>query len=84
VESLAIYPFAARDRPVPGEPIREANIATNEEDAELVYDHTRFQKDKVRCRYIGYYHGCWIIVERGAMIEEFDECAPRVRALLDA
>jgi hypothetical protein len=32
----------ARDRPVPGEPIREASIATDEEDTELVYDHTHF------------------------------------------
>jgi hypothetical protein len=33
---------AARDRPVPSEPIREACTATDEEDAELVYDHTCF------------------------------------------
>jgi hypothetical protein len=34
----------ARDRPGPGEPIREASTATDEEDAELVYDHTRFRR----------------------------------------
>jgi hypothetical protein len=33
---------AGRNRSGPGEPIREANTATNEEDAKLVYDHTRF------------------------------------------
>ena len=31
-----------KDRPVPGEPIREASTATNEEDAKLVYNHTHF------------------------------------------
>jgi hypothetical protein len=33
----------ARDRPGPGEPIREASTTTDEEDAELVYDHTHFR-----------------------------------------
>jgi hypothetical protein len=61
---------AARHRPVPGEPIREASTTTDEKDAELVYDHTRFWRDKVRCRYFRYYHGCKIIIERGATIEE--------------
>jgi hypothetical protein len=73
-----------RDRPVPGEPIREASTATDDEDAELVYDHTRFQRDKVKRRYFYYYHGRRIIVERGAMIKEFDERAPRVWVVLDA
>jgi hypothetical protein len=70
---------AARDSPGPGEPIREANTTTNEEDVELVYDHTLFQRDKVRHHYFHYYHRCRINVERGAIIEEFDESAPRVR-----
>jgi hypothetical protein len=39
---------AARDWLVPGEPIKEVNTATDKEDDELVYDHTRFQKNKVR------------------------------------
>jgi hypothetical protein len=46
----------ARDRLVPDEPIREAGTATNEEDAKLVYNHTRFWRDKVRRRYLRYYH----------------------------
>jgi hypothetical protein len=75
---------ATRDRPILGEPIREASTTTDEEDAELVYDHNCFQRDKVRRRYFRYYHGRRIIIERGATIEEFDECAPRVRAVLDA
>jgi hypothetical protein len=75
---------AARDRPGPGELIKEANTTTNEEDAELVYDHTRFWRDKDKRRYFHYYHRRKIIVERGAIVEEFDECAPRVRAVLDA
>jgi hypothetical protein len=65
----------ARNKPGLGEPIKEASTAIDEEDAELVYDHTHFQRDKVRHRYFRYYHGRRIIVERGAIIEEFDECA---------
>jgi hypothetical protein len=57
---------AARDKPGPGKPIREANTAIDKEDAKLVYNHTYFRSDKVRCRYFRYYHGCKIIVERGA------------------
>jgi hypothetical protein len=49
-----------------------------------VYDHTRFRRDKVRRRYFRYYHGHMIIVERGAIIKEFNECAPRVWVVLDA
>jgi hypothetical protein len=75
---------AARDNPSLGEPIREVSTATDKEDAKLVYDHTRFWRDKVRRRYFHYYHGCMIIVERGAMKEEFDECTLRVRTVLDA
>jgi hypothetical protein len=75
---------AAKDRPGPGEPIREVNISTDEEDAELAYDHTHFQRDKIKRCYFHYYRGCRIIIERGATIEEFDEHASRVRAVLDA
>jgi hypothetical protein len=70
------------DRSVPGTPIREASTATDEEDADLVYDHTRFRRDKVRCRYFHYYHERKIIVERGVAIEEFDGCASRIQAVL--
>jgi hypothetical protein len=73
-----------RDRPVTGEPIREANTTTDEEDSELVYDHTCFRRDKARRRYFRYYHGCRIIIVKGADIEEFDECVSRVRAVQDA
>jgi hypothetical protein len=75
---------AAKDKPVPGEPIKEASTAKDEEDAKLVYDHTCFWKDNVRRRYFHYYHGRRIIIERGAAIEELDECAPRIRAVLDS
>ena len=73
-----------RDRPVPSEPIRGASTATNEEDAELVYNRTSFRRDKVRRHYFHYYDGRRIIVERRAIIEEFEERTPRVRAMLDA
>jgi hypothetical protein len=75
---------AARDRLVLVELIREASTPMDEEDAELVYEHTRFRRDKVRCRYFSYYHERKIMIERGATIEEFDERAPRVRVVLDA
>jgi hypothetical protein len=74
---------AARNRPGPGEPIKEASTATSVEDSELVYYHTCFQRDKVRRRYFCYYHGRRIIVERGAIIEEFDERASKVRVVMD-
>jgi hypothetical protein len=73
-----------RDRPVPSAPIREANTATDKEDPNLVYDHTCFQRDKVRRRYFCYYHRRKIIVKRGAAIAKFDERAPRIRVVLDA
>jgi hypothetical protein len=72
------------DRPVPGMPIREAITAIDKEDANLVYDHTRFRRDKVKRRYFRYYHERRIIVERGAAIEEFNGHARRIRAVLDA
>jgi hypothetical protein len=72
------------DGPVPGELFKEASITTNEEDAELVYDHSHFRRDKVRRQYFRYYHGRKIIIKKGAAIEEFDECAPSVWAMLDA
>jgi hypothetical protein len=75
---------AAKDRSIPGEPIREASTAIDKEDTEVVYDHTRFRRDKVRRRYFRYYHGRRIIIGRGATIEEFDERAPRAWAMLDA
>jgi hypothetical protein len=74
----------AGGRPIPSEPIREGSTATDRDDDDLVYDHTRFRRDKVRRRYTRYYHGRRIIIERRAAIEEFDERAPRVRAMLDA
>jgi hypothetical protein len=40
---------AAKDRSVPGEPIREASTTIDEEDTELVYDHNHLWRDKVRC-----------------------------------
>jgi hypothetical protein len=61
--------------PVPGELIHEGSTATDRDDDDLVYDHTRFRWDKVRHRYTRYYHGRRIIIERGAAIEEFDERA---------
>ena len=61
-----------RDRPVPGELIQRASTAIDEEDEELVYDRTHFRRDKVRRRYFCYYYRRKIIVERGAIIEEFD------------
>jgi hypothetical protein len=74
----------AGGRPVPGELIQKGSTATDRDDDDLVYDHTYFQRDKVRRRYTRYYHGHRIINKRGAAIEEFGELALRVRAVLDA
>ena len=75
---------AARERPIPDGPIWKASTTTDEEDAKLVYDRTYFRKDKVKRWYFHYYHGCRIIIKRGATIEELDECSLRVRVVLDA
>jgi hypothetical protein len=74
----------AEGRPVSIEPVREGSTTTDRDDDDLVYDHTCFRWDKVRRQYTRYYHGCRIIIERGAAIKEFDERAPRVRVVLDA
>ena len=60
------------------------STATNEEDKDLVYDRTHFWRDKVRCHYFRYYHEHRVIVERGAVVGEFDQHTPRVWAVLDA
>jgi hypothetical protein len=70
-------------RLVPGKLIREGSTAIDRGDYDLVYVHTCFQRDKVKRRYTRYYHGRGIIIERGATIEEFDERASKVRAMLD-
>jgi hypothetical protein len=75
---------AARDMPILGELIKEASTTTDEDKAELVYDHTHFRRDKVRHLYFCYYHEHKIIIEKGATIEEFHERALRVRVVLDA
>ena len=49
-----------------------------------MYDRTCFRRDKVIRRYFCYYHRRRIIVEREVVVEDFDERAPRVRAVLDA
>jgi hypothetical protein len=59
------------DKPILGVSIREASAATDEEDVDLVYYHTRFRRDKVKRQYFCYYHGRRIIVERGATIDGF-------------
>jgi hypothetical protein len=48
---------AARDRSGLGEPIREASIAMDKDDDDLIYDHTHFPRDKVRRGYFRYYYG---------------------------
>jgi hypothetical protein len=74
----------AKNKPGLGEPIKKASTATDEEDDDLVYNHTCFRTNKVGHRYFRYYHGYRIIVKKGAIIEEFDECTSRVRAVMDA
>jgi hypothetical protein len=39
----------AKGRPAPGELIREGNTATDRDDDDLVYNQTRFWRDKIKC-----------------------------------
>jgi cation diffusion facilitator CzcD-associated flavoprotein CzcO len=64
--------------------VREASTATNEEDEHLVYDRTRFRKDKIQRCFNLYSSRRRVIIERGVEVAEFDERALRVRAVLEA
>ena len=49
--------------------VREASTATDEEDEHLVYDWTRFRKDKIWRRFKLYYCKRRVIIERGVEVQ---------------
>jgi hypothetical protein len=77
-------PVAPVGGPGPEAPVIEGSSAIEMDGADLVYDHTRFCKYKAYRRFADYYRGCRVAVERGLMVTDFDECAPRIRAVSEA
>ena len=65
-------------------PIKEASSATDAEDDNLIYDRERLRKNKARRRYNFYNRDRRVIIERGVVVSDFDDCALRVRAALNA
>ena len=65
-------------------PIREASITTDAEDDNLIYDQEHFRKNKAWHHYDFYYQDRMVIAEQGVVMSDFDDRAPRVRAILDA
>jgi hypothetical protein len=49
----------------------DGSSATNTNDTDLVYDHTRFRKYKAYRRFEDDYRGCRVVVERGLVVTEF-------------
>ena len=59
-------------------PIKEAYSATDEEDDNLIYNQERYRRNKAWRHYDFYYWDRRVIVERGVVMLDFDECAPKV------
>jgi hypothetical protein len=70
--------------PGPEAPVADGSNAIDLDDADLVYDHTRFRKYKAYRRFTDDYRGRRVVVERGLIVTDFDERAPRIRAVLEA
>jgi hypothetical protein len=77
-------PVAPVGGPSPEAPVIEGSSATDTDDADLVYDHTRFRKYKAYRRFADDYRGCRVAIERGLVVIDIDERAPRIRAVLEA
>jgi hypothetical protein len=54
------------------------------DDANFIYDRTRFRKYKAYRQFKDDYRGHRIVVERGLVVTDFDERAMRIRAVLEA
>ena len=67
-----------------GRPIREASSTTNDKDENLIYYQEHFRMDKAWHHYNLHYHGHRIIVERGAIMIDFDVWVLKVQMVLDA
>jgi hypothetical protein len=65
-------------------PVADGSSATDIDDADLVYDHTRFHKYKAYQRFIDNCKGRRVAVERGLVVTDFDEHAPCIQAVLEA
>jgi hypothetical protein len=68
----------------PKAPMAGGSSATDIDDANLVYDHTCFQKYKAYRRFVDNYRGRRVAVERGLVMIDFDERTPHIRAVLEA
>jgi hypothetical protein len=77
-------PIAPVGGPGPKAPVADGSSATDTDDADLVYDHTRFRKYKAYQRFADNYRGRRVAVERGLVVTNFDERAPHIRAVLEA
>jgi tRNA 2-selenouridine synthase SelU len=64
--------------------VADGSNATDTNDADLVYDHTRFRKYKAYRRFTDDYRGRLVAIERRLVMTDFDERAPRIRAALEA
>jgi hypothetical protein len=70
--------------PGPEAPVANGSSATDTDDGDLVYDHTRFYKYKAYRRFVDDYRGRQVAVERGLVVTNFDERAPCIQAVLKA
>jgi hypothetical protein len=64
--------------PSPEAPVIKGSSATDLDDVDFVYNHTHFHKYKAYCLFKDDYKGHRVAVERGLMVTNFDECAPRI------
>jgi hypothetical protein len=62
----------------------EGSSAIDMDDADFIYDRTHFRKYKAYRRFKDNYRGHRVTVERGLVVTNFDECDPRIRAVLEA
>jgi hypothetical protein len=64
--------------------VADGSSAIDSDDADLVYDQTHFRRYKAYRRFVDNYRGRRVAVERGLVLTNFDERAPRIRAVLEA
>jgi hypothetical protein len=77
-------PVAPVGGPSPEAPMADGSNATDTDDANLVYDHTRFCKYKAYRQFVDNYRGRRVAIERGLVVIEFDERTPYIPAVLEA
>jgi hypothetical protein len=62
-------------------PVIEGSNVTDTDNADFIYDCTHFRKYKAYRRFKDYYRGCRVVMERGLVVMDFDECTPCIRAI---